>query len=99
MVRQRENKDWKVKEQEKSIEATYAFMYDNLRFGLPRWLSSKESPASAGDTGDWNAIPGSIKIPLEEEMANPLQYFCLENSRQKSLADYSPWGCEELDMT
>ena len=67
--------------------------------GLPRWLSGKESPASAGDTGDWNAIPGSIKIPLEEEMANPLQYFCLENSRQKSLADYSPWGCEELDMT
>ena len=31
---------------------------------------------------------------------NPLQYSCLENSHgQRSLADYSLWGCKELDMT
>ena len=35
--------------------------------GLPRWLGGKESPASAGDTGDWNSIPGSIKIPLRRK--------------------------------
>jgi len=29
-----------------------------------------------------------------------LQYSCLENPLgQKSLEDYSPWGCKELDMT
>ena len=31
---------------------------------------------------------------------NPLQYSCLENFHgQSSLAGYSPWGCEELDVT
>ena len=36
--------------------------------------------------------------PLEEGMANPLQYSCLENPhRQRSLADYSPLGRKELD--
>ena len=31
---------------------------------------------------------------------NPLQYSCLENPHgQRSLADYSPWGRKELDMT
>ena len=31
---------------------------------------------------------------------NPLQYSYLENSMDKrSLEDYSPWGCKELDTT
>ena len=31
---------------------------------------------------------------------NPLQYSCLENSReQRSLASYSPWGGKKLDTT
>ena len=31
---------------------------------------------------------------------SPLQYSCLENPHgQRSLADSSPWGCKELDMT
>ena len=38
--------------------------------------------------------------PLEEGMANPLQYSCLENPhRQRSLADYSPLGSKESEMT
>ena len=38
--------------------------------------------------------------PLQEEMANPLQYSCLENPHgQRSLVGYSPWDCKELDMT
>ena len=38
--------------------------------------------------------------PLEEGMANPLQYSCLENPhRQRSLADYSPWDRKESDTT
>ena len=31
---------------------------------------------------------------------NPLQYSCLENPPgQRSLMGYSPWGCQEFDMT
>ena len=31
---------------------------------------------------------------------NPLQYSCLENPMDnRTLADYSPRGCKELDMT
>ena len=31
---------------------------------------------------------------------NPLQYSCLENPHgQRSLVDFSPWGCKELDTT
>ena len=44
--------------------------------GLPWWLSSKESPANAGDTG---SIPGSGRCPGEGN-GSPLQYSCLENS-------------------
>ena len=29
----------------------------------------------------------------------PIQYFCLENSRQRSLGGYTPWGSKELERT
>ena len=41
--------------------------------GLPRWLSGKESPANARDSG---LIPGSERSPREGH-GNPLQYSCL----------------------
>ena len=34
----------------------------------------------------------SQEDPLEKETVNPLQYFCLENHRQRSLLGYRPWG-------
>ena len=65
-------------------------------FGLPWWLSSKESACKAGDLG---SIPRSGRSP-EEGHGYSLQYSCLENSHgQRSLAGYSPWGCKELDTT
>ena len=53
---------------------------------------------SACNTGDLSSIPGSRRS-FEEENGNPLQYSCLEFHGQKSLEGYSPWDCEELDMT
>jgi len=47
-----------------------------LRIGFPGSSHGKESACNAGDPG---SIPGSGR-PLEKEMANPLQYSCLENS-------------------
>ena len=38
--------------------------------------------------------------PLEEGLANPFHYSCLESPHgQKSLAGFSPRGCKELDTT
>ena len=56
----------------------------------------KNPPAKAGNTG---SIPGTGRSPGEEN-GNPLQYSCLENPYgQRSLADYSSWGCKELKRT
>ena len=43
---------------------------------LPRWRRRKESAASAGDVGDLGRSPEGGK-------GTPLQYSCLENSRDK----------------
>ena len=41
-------------------------------------------------------IPQSGRSPAEGN-SNPLQYSCLQNSMDRSLAGYSPWGHKELD--
>ena len=61
-------------------------------------LVVKNLPINAGDTGDGCSISGSGRSP-EGGHGNPLQSSCLENSMDKSLAGYRPWGCKELDMT
>ena len=44
-------------------------------------------------------IPGLGRSPGVGN-GNPLQYSCLENPHgDRSLADYSPWGCRESNMT
>jgi len=57
----------------------------------------KNPSANAEDAGDTSSIPGSGG----RRKWLPTQYSCLENQsrRQRSLADYSPWGCKESDMT
>ena len=55
----------------------------------------QESACSAGDPG---SIPGLGRSP-DEGNGNSFQYSCLENSMERSLVDYNPWGHKELDMT
>ena len=56
---------------------------------LPRWHSVvKNLPTYAGDIGDVGSIPGSGRFPGERN-GNPLQYSCLENPTDRSLAGYS----------
>ena len=39
-------------------------------------------------------------LPRGITFENPLQYSCLEKPHgQRSLVDYSSWGCKESDMT
>jgi len=62
-------------------------------------LVVKNLPGKAGDARDIGLIPG-LGRSLGVGNGNPLQYSYLENSMDKrSLEDYSPWGCKELDTT
>ena len=57
----------------------------------------KNLPASAEDTGVASLIPGLARFPVVIN-GNQLQYSCLKKFHGwRSLASYSPWGCEELD--
>ena len=59
----------------------------------------EESTCSAGVTGYAGSIPG-LGTSSGGGRGNPLQYSCLENSReQRSLAGSSSWGHKELDTT
>ena len=55
-------------------------------------LVVKNPPTKAADIRDVGLIPG-------EGNGNTLQYSCLENPMDRSLAGYSPWGCKESDTT
>ena len=50
-----------------------------LNFGLPWWLSDKESACNSGDLG---LIPGLRTSPGEGN-GNPFHYSCLENSMDR----------------
>ena len=62
-------------------------------------LVVKNPPTNAEDIRDMGLIPG-LGRSLGGENGNPLQYSFLENPHgQRSLADYSPWGHTESDLT
>ena len=65
-------------------------------WGFSRGSVVKNLPASAGDAG---SIPGSGRSPGEGN-GYPLQVFLPgESHGQRSLVDYSPWGCRESERT
>ena len=55
----------------------------------------KSLTANAGDVGSVLGLGRS----LGERNGYPLQYSCLENPMDRSLAGYSPWDHKESDMT
>ena len=60
--------------------------------GFPGGSAGKESSCNVGDLG---SITGLGRFPGGGH-GNPLQYSCLENPHgERSLVDYSPWGCKE----
>ena len=64
-------------------------------FGLPWWLSDKESTCYEGDS---SSIPQSGTSPGEGN-DNPLQYSCLENPRDRGAWQAIVHGVTESDMT
>ena len=68
-------------------------------WGFPGGSDGKESAQKAGDPGS-GSIRGSGRSPAEEN-SNPLQYFCLENSRHRGAwwAQATVHWVTELDTT
>ena len=64
----------------------YMYMY-----GFPGGSVCKESACSASDPG---SVPGLGRSPGEGN-GYPRQYSCLENSTDRALMGYSPWGLKE----
>ena len=58
----------------------------------------KNPPANAEDARDSSLIPGLGRSPGEGN-GFPLQYSCLGNPMDRSLAGYSLWVCKELVTT
>ena len=58
----------------------------------------KSLPADAEDVRDAGSIPGSGRSPGEEH-GNPLQYSCLENSRDRGTWQTIVLGVSELETT
>ena len=61
------------------------------------FLGGSDGKKSACKVGDLGSIPGLGRSPGGN--GNPLQYSCLENPMDRSLAGYSLWGHKESDMT
>ena len=65
-------------------------------WSFPAGSDGKESACNAGDSG---SIPESGKFPGERDWLWTLVFLPGEFHGQRSLADYSPWGCKESDVT
>ena len=66
-----------------------------MKHGFP---GGSDGKASAHNVGDLGSIPGLGRSPGEGN-GNPLQYSCLENSMERNLVNYSPWGHKESGTT
>ena len=73
-------------------------MNSEVSRGLPTWCSGKESISSAGDVRDVSLIPRSGRSPGGGN-GDPLQYFCLENPRDRGAWQATVHGVAELDTT
>ena len=67
----------------------------NIKYGLPCWLSGKESACNVRNTG---SMPVSGRSPGGGH-GNPLRYSYLENPMDRGAWWASPWGHKESDTT
>ena len=69
-----------------------------MKKSLPGSSVVKNPPTNAGDVGDVGSISGQ-EDPLQKEMATHSIFFPGKSHGQRSLADYSLWGCKESETT
>ena len=70
-----------------------------VRFGLPRWLSGKESTCQCRRLRRCKFDPWVGKIPWRRNWQSTLVFLLGKFHGQRSLAGYSLWGHKELDTT
>ena len=78
------------------LKERIVLIFDIHCYGLPWWLSGKESACNTGDAGDRGLILGLGKSPGIGN-GNPLQCSYRENPMDRSLAGYSPWGHKRVE--
>ena len=67
-------------------------------YGLPLWLSSKESAGNAGDTENMGLTPELGRVPGGGN-GIPLQYSCLENPMDRGVWWATAHGVTESNTT
>ena len=67
--------------------------------GFPGGSVVKNLPANAKDRGDVGSIPRVRRIPWKRKWQPTPVFLPGKSHGQRSLLDYSPWGCKESDTT
>ena len=74
----------------------YQITLSRVPWGFPGGLDGKDSACSARDLG---SIPGLRRSPWRRKWQPPPVSLLGEFHGQRSLADYSSWGCKKSDTT
>ena len=77
-----------------AIDAEEDWFYEDLQ----DFANGSDGEESACNVRDLGSTPGWGRSPGEGN-GYSFQYSCLENSGQRSLMSYSPWGHKESDTT
>ena len=72
------------------------FIYSVWATQLPCGNRDRKESAAMGET---QVLSLGREDPVEKEMATHLSILPGRSHGQRSLADYSPWGCKELHTT
>ena len=68
-------------------------------YGLPWWLSGKESACNVGAAGSHGFDPWVGKVLWRRAWQPVPGVLTGESHGLRNLEDYSPWGCKDLDTT
>ena len=74
-------------------------LWDITIFGLPRWLSGKESACQCRRCKRLRFDSWVRKIPWRRKWQATSVFLSGKLHGQRSLVGYSPWGCKELDTS
>ena len=75
------------------------YLSDQIKWAYQVVLVVKNLPASTEDIGDLDLIPGSGRSPGGRVWQPTLVFLPEKFHEQRSLAGYSPEGCEESNTT
>ena len=81
------------------LAPTHSWFGASLAGSFPGGFPGKKSACNAGAAGRYRFSPCVGKIPWRRAWQPTPVFLPGQSHRQRSLVDYSPWGCKELDTT